>query len=80
MAYVLNTKFYFTRPYTSQDKGTVENRIGVTGGSFLRNISKRDKPTKSSKSGDNDYSNPAKGFNCHSPVQKLKTKCVALIC
>lgn len=22
-------KAYFTRPYTSQDKGTVENRIGV---------------------------------------------------
>lgn len=25
----LNTKSFFTRPYTSQDKGTVENRIGV---------------------------------------------------
>jgi len=25
----LNVKAYFTRPYTSQDKGTVENRIGV---------------------------------------------------
>ena len=25
----LNAKTYFTRPYTSQDKGTVENRIGV---------------------------------------------------
>jgi len=25
----LNLKTYFTRPYTSQDKGTVENRIGV---------------------------------------------------
>ena len=24
----LNIKTYFTRPYTSQDKGTVENRIG----------------------------------------------------
>lgn len=24
-----NVKTYFTRPYTSQDKGTVENRIGV---------------------------------------------------
>ena len=24
-----NEKTYFTRPYTSQDKGTVENRIGV---------------------------------------------------
>lgn len=25
----LNARTYFTRPYTSQDKGTVENRIGV---------------------------------------------------
>lgn len=25
----LNAKTYFTRPYTSQDKGSVENRIGV---------------------------------------------------
>ena len=25
----MNLKTYFTRPYTSQDKGTVENRIGV---------------------------------------------------
>ena len=26
---ILGTKSFFTRPYTSQDKGTVENRIGV---------------------------------------------------
>lgn len=25
----LNVKTYFTRPYTSKDKGTVENRMGV---------------------------------------------------
>jgi IS30 family transposase len=25
----LNVKTYFTRPYTSQDKGVVENKIGV---------------------------------------------------
>ena len=28
MAKELSVKTYFTRPYTSQDKGTVENRIG----------------------------------------------------
>jgi IS30 family transposase len=28
IANTLNVKTYFTRPYTSQDKGTVENRIG----------------------------------------------------
>lgn len=27
VANCLNVKTYFTRPYTSQDKGTVENRI-----------------------------------------------------
>ena len=29
IAKALNVSTYFTRPYTSQDKGTVENRIGV---------------------------------------------------
>ena len=29
IALKMNLKTYFTRPYTSQDKGTVENRIGV---------------------------------------------------
>ena len=29
IAKALGVKTYFTRPYTSQDKGTVENRIGV---------------------------------------------------
>jgi len=28
IANALNVKTYFTRPYTSQDKGKVENRIG----------------------------------------------------
>jgi IS30 family transposase len=28
VANALNVDTYFTRPYTSQDKGTVENRIG----------------------------------------------------
>ena len=29
IAEALNIKTYFTRPYTSQDKGTIENRNGV---------------------------------------------------
>ena len=29
IAKLFNVSTYFTRPYTSQDKGTVENRIGV---------------------------------------------------
>jgi IS30 family transposase len=36
IAKYLNVKPYFTRPYTSQDKGTVENRIGVIRSFFLR--------------------------------------------
>ena len=28
VAKILNAETYYTRPYTSQDKGTVENRIG----------------------------------------------------
>jgi IS30 family transposase len=39
---VLGVESYFTRPYTSQDKGTVENRIGV----IRRFISKRADITK----------------------------------
>ena len=43
VAALLEIKTYFTRPYTSQDKGTVENRIGVlrrfiTKGTDTRNI------------------------------------------
>jgi IS30 family transposase len=32
----LDVDTYFTRPYTSQDKGTVENRIGVIRRFFLK--------------------------------------------
>jgi IS30 family transposase len=34
-ANVLNIKTYFARPYTSQDKGPVENRIGQLRRFFL---------------------------------------------
>ena len=37
----LNVKTYFTRLYTSQDKGTVENRIGVIRRFFLKKIEAR---------------------------------------
>ena len=42
----LNAETYFTRPYTSQDKGTVENRIGVIRRFFpkktdLRNVTEK---------------------------------------
>jgi IS30 family transposase len=34
----LNIKTYFTRPYTSQDKGTVESRIGQLRRIFLKKM------------------------------------------
>ena len=42
IARILDVKTYFTRPYTSQDKGTVENRFGVIRrlfpkGTYMRN-------------------------------------------
>ncbi|MBZ9628243.1 hypothetical protein LB450_09045 [Psychroflexus sp. CAK1W] len=36
IAELLKVRTYFTRPYTSQDKGTVENRIGVIRRFILR--------------------------------------------
>jgi IS30 family transposase len=44
LARTLDADVYFTRPYTSQDKGSVENRIGVirafsSKGTVLRNVS-----------------------------------------
>jgi len=44
LARTLDADVYFTRPYTSQDKGSVENRIGVVRefipkGTDLRNVS-----------------------------------------
>jgi len=38
IAKALNVKSYFTRPYTSQDKGTLENRIGVISRFFQRKL------------------------------------------
>jgi len=43
-------KTYFTRPYTSQDKGTVENRIGVIRRFFPKKTDLREVPIKSPNS------------------------------
>lgn len=67
-------KTFFTRPYTSQDKGTVENRIGVIRrwlpkGTDLREVS--DKEIKKIQS----YINKRriKKFGYISPIDKLKS-------
>lgn len=77
----LNAPVYFTRPYTSQDKGTVENRIGVIRrffpkGTDLRAISEERINTVQR------YINnrPVRKFEYLSPIQQtLKHRAVALI-
>ncbi|SFH92854.1 IS30 family transposase [Halpernia frigidisoli] len=76
----LNASTYFTRPYTSQDKGTVENRIGVIRRFFpkktdLRNISEaRIKEVEKLL----NY-RPIRKFNYKNPIEVLHNKIVALI-
>jgi len=77
----LQADTYFTRPYTSQDKGTVENRIWVIRrffpkGTDLRKIDKQRIKTVE------QYLNfrPIRKFDYLSPIQQtLKHRCVALI-
>lgn len=77
----LQADTYFTRPYTSQDKGTVENRIWVIRrffpkGTDLRGISRQRIKTVQ------QYLNfrPIRKFDYLSPIQQtLKHRCVALI-
>lgn len=77
----LDADTYFTRPYTSQDKGTVENRIWVLRrffpkGTDLRKISRQRIKTVE------QYLNfrPIRKFDYLSPIQQtLKHRCVALI-
>ncbi|MEC5157476.1 IS30 family transposase [Chryseobacterium sp. MP_3.2] len=76
----LNASTYFTRPYTSQDKGTVENRIGVIRRFFpkktdLRNIS--DERIKEVEKLLNYR--PIRKFNYKNPIEVLQNKIVALI-
>ena len=77
----LKVDTYFTRPYTSQDKGTVENRIWVIRrffpkGTDLRKISRQRIKTVE------QYLNfrPIRKFEYLSPIQQtLKHRCVALV-
>jgi IS30 family transposase len=76
----LNVKTYFTRPYTSQDKGTVENRIGVIRRfspkkTYLRNIT--DQKIKEVERLLNYR--PIRKFNYNNPIEVLNNKIVALM-
>ena len=77
---LLNAKTYFTRPYTSQDKGTVENRIGVIRRFFPKKTDLRKVPDERIKEVERllNY-RPIRKFNYHNPIEVLKNKCFALM-
>lgn len=73
-------KAYFTRPYTSQDKGTVENRIGV----IRRFLPKKTDLNKINceriREIERSINNrPIRKFGYLSPIEVLKNRCVAFM-
>ena len=71
IAKVLNVKTYFTRPYTSQDKGTVENRIGVIRRFFPKGTDMTKVHWNTIKSVERKLNNrPVRKFNYLSPKEK----------
>jgi len=81
IATLLNVKTYFTRPYTSQDKGTVENRIGVIRRFFPKGTDMSKVHQNTIKSVERKLNNrPLRLFNYLTPLEKKKSiKKVALI-
>ena len=76
----LMVKSYFTRPYNSQDKGTVENRIGVLRRFFPKETDwtmiteKRIKEVEILI-----YYRPVRKFNYKNPIEILKNRTVAFM-
>ena len=71
IAEALNVKTYFTRPYTSQDKGTVENRIGVIRRFFPKGTDMTKVHWNTIKSVERKLNNrPVRKFNYLSPKEK----------
>ncbi|MDR9417780.1 IS30 family transposase [Gracilimonas sp.] len=77
----LDADVYFTRPYTSQDKGTVENRIGVIRQFFPKGTDLREVSEQRIKTVERHLNNrPIRKFDYLSPIQQtLKHRAVALI-
>lgn len=77
---LLNAKTYFTRPYTSQDKGTVENRIGVIRRFFPKKTDLREVSEKRIREVERllNY-RPIRKFHYYNPIEVLKNKCFALM-
>ena len=77
----LGCRNYFTRPYTSQDKGTVENRIGVIRRFFPKGTDMSLIHHSTIKSVERKLNNrPVRKFNYLTPNEKKKSiRSVALI-
>jgi transposase, IS30 family len=75
----LNAKTYFTRPYTSQDKGSVENRIGVLRRFFPKKTDLTMVTKKDVKQVETKLNNrPVRKFNYKTPNKVFSDK-IALI-
>ena len=75
-----NVKTYFTPPYTSQEKGTVENRIGVIRRFFPKKTDLRKVSKQRIKEVELSINNrPIRKFNYFSPIETLNNKFVALM-
>ncbi|PCJ96301.1 MAG: hypothetical protein COA50_07595 [Flavobacteriaceae bacterium] len=76
----LTSKTYFIRPYTSQDKGTVENRIGVLRRFFPKKTDLGQITEKRIKEVEKMMNyRPIRKFDYLNPIEKLKSKCVAFM-
>lgn len=75
-----NVKTYFTTPYTSQEKGTVENRIGVIRRFFPKKTDLSKISNQRIKQVELSINNrPIRKFNYLSPIETLNNKFVALM-
>jgi IS30 family transposase len=80
IAETFSVKTYFTTPYTSQEKGTVENRIGVIRRFFPKKTDLREISEKRIKQVELSINNrPIRKFNYLSPIETLNNKFVALM-
>jgi len=81
IARTLDADVYFTQPYTSQDKGTVENRIGVVRQFFPKGTHLWNVTEQRIKTVERYLNNrPIRKFDYLSPIQQtLKHRAVALV-
>jgi IS30 family transposase len=71
---------FFTRPYTSQDKGTVENRIGVVRRFLPKKTDLREVDINEIKRIERSINNrPIRKFGYLSPIEVVKNRCVAFM-